>query len=124
MVNFYFSNRIKEPELPLTHEQKNIIQEYCCLASLSSLSESEAQRIADILEIAQLDQIIDFFMTEADYYIGHNLNLIDENERKNIQAKLKEYLVIDMDKINQYDLHKGNGKTKDRGRRGHSIMRV
>ncbi|QHG20944.1 MULTISPECIES: hypothetical protein [unclassified Nostoc] len=101
MVNFSFSKEIKNPELPLTHEQKNIIREYCSLASLSSLSESEAQRIADILEIAQIDQILDFWMTEADYVIGHNLNLIHENEQKNFQARLREYLVTDCGGLKQ-----------------------
>ncbi|MDZ8262743.1 hypothetical protein [Nostoc sp. ChiQUE01b] len=95
MVNFYFSKEIKNPELPLTHEQKNIIREYCSLASLSSLSESEAQRIADIQEIAQIDQILDFWITEADYVIGQKLKLINENEQKNFQARLREYLVTD-----------------------------
>ncbi|MCC5640791.1 hypothetical protein LC593_34180 [Nostoc sp. CHAB 5844] len=95
MVNFHFSNRLKEPELQLTQKQKNIIREYCCLASLSRLSEQEAQRIADILEIAKIDQVIDFFMTEADHYVGHKLNLINENENKNLQARLREYLVTD-----------------------------
>lgn len=95
MTNLSLSNAIKNPELPLTHEQKKIIQEYCCLASLNTLSETEVQRIADILEIAQTDPRINFWITEADHFIGHKLNIINENEHKNLQARLREYLVID-----------------------------
>lgn len=95
MVNFSFSNRIQETELQLTQEQNNLILEYCCLASLSHLSEEEAQRIADILEIAKSDQILDFWMTEADHYIGHKFNLVNETEDKNLQARLREHLVTD-----------------------------
>ncbi len=96
MSNFSLSKEISNQELPpLTHEQKNIIREYCSLTSLSSLSEEQAQRISDILEIAKFDQIIYFWMTEADYVISQNLNLINENEHKNFQARLREYLVTD-----------------------------
>lgn len=101
MDSFSFSNRIKNPELPLTHEQKKILRDYFCLASLNSLSEEEAQQIADILEIAKIDQIINFWMTEADYLIGYKLNLINENEYKNFQARLREYLVTDSGVLKQ-----------------------
>lgn len=101
MVNFSFSNRLKGPDFQLTQEQKNIIREYCCLASLSSLSEQEAQRIAEILEIAKVDQIIDFLMTEADHYVGHKLNLVNEKEDKNLQARLREHLVTDSGNLKQ-----------------------
>ncbi|WP_373530227.1 hypothetical protein [Nostoc sp.] len=107
MVNFSFSKEIKNPELPLTHEQKNIIREYCSLASLSSLSEAEAQRIADILEIAQIDQILDFWMTEADHYIGHKFNLVNETEDKNLQARLREHLVTDSGNLKPINFRDG-----------------
>ncbi|MEA5507001.1 hypothetical protein VB735_28685 [Halotia wernerae UHCC 0503] len=95
MINVSFSNGIKNPELSLTDEQKKIIIEYCCLASLNTLSEEQVQQIAYILEIAQLDPIINFWITEADHFIAHNLNIIDEEEHKNLQAILREHLVTD-----------------------------
>ncbi len=101
MDSLYSAKKIKISELSLTHEQMNIILEYLYLARLNSLSEKQTQRISDILEIAQQDSKIDFWLTEADQFIGHKLNLINEHEYKNLQAKLREYLVTDCKNLSQ-----------------------
>jgi hypothetical protein len=77
---------------PLTPESKKIIQEYFQLALLQQLSQSQAQRMSEIMEMVQSSEILGFWLNEADHLIGHKLNLIDENECKNQQARLREYL--------------------------------
>ncbi|MEA5567501.1 hypothetical protein [Anabaena sp. UHCC 0399] len=101
MDSLYFGKEIKISELSLTHEQMILIIEYLYLARLNSLSEQQTQRISDILEIAQQDPKIDFWLTEADQFIGQQLNLINEYEYKNLQAKLREYLVTDCNNLSQ-----------------------
>lgn len=77
---------------PLTPEKQKLLKEYFRLALLSKLSSSEGQRMSEIIEMTQKDKILEFWLSEADHIIGHKLNLIDENECKNQQAKLQEYL--------------------------------
>jgi hypothetical protein len=77
---------------PLTVESKKIIQEYFQLALLQKFSRSQAQRMSEIMEMIQSSEILCFWVNEADHLIGHKLNLIDENECKNQQARLREYL--------------------------------
>ncbi|MEA5573040.1 hypothetical protein [Calothrix sp. UHCC 0171] len=83
---------INNSSFSLTVENQQLIQEYFQLALLETLSESEAQRILEIIEMAQHDEFLSFWLNEADHLIGHQLNLIDENECKNQQAILQEYL--------------------------------
>jgi len=64
------------------------VLEYCRLASRPTLSEVEADRMAEILESAQSDSLLDFLINEADHLLAHNLDLIDEYLIKNEQAKL------------------------------------
>ncbi|MEA5595739.1 hypothetical protein [Rivularia sp. UHCC 0363] len=89
-------------KIPLTRDQKQIIQEYCYLAGLKSLSEEQSEQMTEILVLAMEDKVIDFLITEADHFIGHKFNMIDEEECKNYQANLREYLLLDeleVDKI-------------------------
>lgn len=67
---------------------------YCRLASRATLSEEEADRIAEILQLAQSDSLLDFLINEADHFLAHHLDLIDESFIKNDQAKLREFLII------------------------------
>lgn len=71
------------------------LREYCKLACRSSLSEQEAERLAEILELAELDALLNFWISESDYLIAHELNLLDEAgiyQYRNQQARLREYL--------------------------------
>uniref|UniRef100_UPI001177B1C7 hypothetical protein n=1 Tax=Calothrix rhizosoleniae TaxID=888997 RepID=UPI001177B1C7 len=95
MVRYNGSNLIDRMVIPLTPEQKEIVNEYCQIAVLKNLTEKQAQRMQEILTIAQSDPTIDFFITEADHFIGHWLNIIDENQFKDQQAILSEYLETD-----------------------------
>lgn len=76
----------------LTKEKQKLLQEYFHLALLEQLSHSQAERLAKIIDMTQFDPILEFWVNETDHIIGHRLNLIDENECKNQQAKLQEYL--------------------------------
>lgn len=95
MSIFSSAKEFEISQLTLTDEQKSIIQEYCFLVALNSLSEQEARRLGEILEIAKTDPKIHFWTTEADHFMGHKLNLINETECRNFQAKLREYMVTD-----------------------------
>lgn len=79
--------------IPLTCSQKQIIQEYCYLAALKSLSEEHQERMEEILKIAESDEIINFIIAEIDHFIGHKLDIIDETECKNFQAALQERFI-------------------------------
>ncbi len=106
MFRYNGSNLINSMVIPLTPEQKEIINEYYQIAALKNFTEEQAQRMQEILIIAQSDAIIDFFITEADHFIGHWLNIIDENQLKDQQAILSEYLETDyMDKYRIFVNH-------------------
>ncbi|MEL6457434.1 MAG: hypothetical protein AAFQ91_04165 [Cyanobacteria bacterium J06621_15] len=81
--------------LPLSAELQKVIMEYYQLASVKYLSDTQANRLAEILNIAQKNPIVNFWIIQADYFINENLNLIDKDELKNKQAKLREYLGIE-----------------------------
>ncbi|MDY6901540.1 MAG: hypothetical protein SWZ49_26195 [Cyanobacteriota bacterium] len=78
--------------LPLTAELQKVVLEYYKLASVKYLSDTQANRLAEILNIAQINPTVNFWITKADYFINERLNLIDKDELKNKQAKLREYL--------------------------------
>ncbi|MGD1910949.1 MAG: hypothetical protein ACFB2X_08870 [Rivularia sp. (in: cyanobacteria)] len=94
MIDLLNLNVMNSQKIPLTREQKQIIQEYCYLATLKSLSEEQSEQMSEILEIAIADEVIDFLIAEADHFIGHKFNIIDDNECKNCQANLREYLLF------------------------------
>lgn len=95
MIDLSKIKLMNSQKLTLTHEQKQIIQEYCYLAALKTLSEEQSEQMSKILEIAISDEVIDFLIGEADHFIGHKFNIIDETECKNHQANLKERIVLE-----------------------------
>ncbi|NJO65248.1 MAG: hypothetical protein HC836_46245 [Richelia sp. RM2_1_2] len=62
MIDLSESNFANNSKMPLTCEQKKIVQEYYFLATLKSLSEEQSQRMAVILEFAIEDNVIDFLL--------------------------------------------------------------
>ena len=91
---------LKLPKILLrsTPNLTNIVREYYQLRVLPNLSEQQADRIGEIMELATTDQVIDFWLTEVDHALGHALNLLDESCRysyQDQQALLREYLGID-----------------------------
>lgn len=78
-----------------TSEIDKLVSEYKKLISREQLSEDEADRMEEILESAGNDPVLDFWLTEADHHLGHQLGLLDEQSRnfyKDQQALLREYL--------------------------------
>lgn len=74
-----------------------IVREYCSLMNLTELSDLEEERLAEILELANSDNCLDFWINEANHFIGHELGLLKEDDRnfyKDQQAKMREYLGI------------------------------
>lgn len=68
--------------------------EYGRLSTLSELSEREADRLAEILEQANHDRFLDFWIVEIDHIVGHYLGELEETERqsyKNQKALLREH---------------------------------
>lgn len=73
----------------------DIVREYCRLASQRSLSETAANRLTEILRIAESNGWIDFWLNEADHFLAHDLNLTSKesiHQFENQQAKLRENL--------------------------------
>jgi murein L,D-transpeptidase YcbB/YkuD len=53
----------------------NIVKEYCDIASLKSLSKHHEDRMVEILEMAEGNGALDFWLNEADHFMDHELNL-------------------------------------------------
>lgn len=76
-------------------EQLNIVSEYALLACRQELSELEAKRMSNILEIAQEDDVLCLLINEVDYFICSELNLLDEDNLhyyQNQKARIKEFI--------------------------------
>ena len=70
-------------------QYREIIEEYCKISAKLSLSESEADRIAEILGVAQTDSMLSFLLDEADHMLACFHHLIDEAEIAQSQQKLQ-----------------------------------
>jgi hypothetical protein len=67
---------------------------YGRLASLPNPSNEEQQQLADILAIAIDNEILNFWITEVDHSLGHQMGFLDEDCResyKDQQALLREH---------------------------------
>jgi len=81
--------------LSCTSAHMKNIKDYYSLRLLPHLSEEQADRIGAILEMANTDDVINFWINEIDHSHGHRLNFLDNASRhsyKNQQALLREYL--------------------------------
>ena len=81
----------------LTPKQKSLIQEYSKLANLSELSESNADRMGEIIEMAESDDLLSSWIEKIDEEISEELGLFSEEKLdyyKNRKAKLKEFLSV------------------------------
>lgn len=77
-----------------TPEIMQIAQEYGRLAAIRNPSDAEANRLGEILEMASQDSVLSFWIEEADHLLGHDLGLLDEDDREsyqNQQALLREH---------------------------------
>ncbi|NEO80372.1 hypothetical protein [Moorena sp. SIO4G3] len=74
-----------------------LLLEYCQLAARPTLSVSDSNRMAEILELAEADQILNLLIDKADLVIAKNFSWLSDNDidtYKNEIAKLEEYLEI------------------------------
>lgn len=79
----------------LVFDHGRIMQEYCQLASRKQLSEQDAERLKEILTLAEANPELTFLLNEADHFMAHELGLLDDSKRKTYkdqQSKLREYL--------------------------------
>jgi hypothetical protein len=83
-----------------------LVEEYQALGTLDKLSNLEADRVIEILELAQSDPLLNYLIQEVDIYLANQLKFLDfdclhyyENQR----AKLREYLETKLEEklINQ-----------------------
>ncbi|MGB7441946.1 MAG: peptidoglycan-binding domain-containing protein [Coleofasciculaceae cyanobacterium] len=78
--------------LQLALPYKDLLKEYCTLASQPTLQESGANRLEEILQQAQSEPVLDFLIDEADHILGHELGLIKEEFIQHQQQELKKCL--------------------------------
>ncbi len=74
-----------------------LLLEYCQLAARPSLSVSDTNRMAEILELAEADQTLNLLIDKADLVIAKQFSWLSDNDidtYKNQIAKLEEYLEI------------------------------
>ena len=58
----------------------NLIREYCQLAIQPELSDADAERLGKLLNQAQSDGVLDFWIQEADHFLDHELGLYDDGK--------------------------------------------
>jgi hypothetical protein len=78
-----------------TPQTIQIVLEYGELAIRQDLSEREADRIEEILALANEKPALSFWIDEVDHCLGHRLGLLGEEDLiyyKNQQVVLREYL--------------------------------
>lgn len=76
-------------------DRLDVVRLYCNLVVRRTLSDSEVGCLSQILELAESDGVLDFWINEADHFIAHELNLTDEESIhacENQQARLREGL--------------------------------
>lgn len=56
--------------------------EYGTLAAQTNLSEQDADRLEQILTDAVEDEILDFWLTEVDRFLGHYFGLLEDKEQR------------------------------------------
>jgi|GEM_PF-3355230 len=81
--------------MKLTQAQSNLVLEYARLAARSELSELEADRMGEILELAESDDVLGIMINEVDYFVLQELNLLDDDSvhhYENQKARIKEFI--------------------------------
>jgi hypothetical protein len=74
--------------------RKDIVREYAKYALRPSLSDPDAERMSQILDLAQKDNILDFWIGEVDHFLDHELGFWDPEYDRDQQAKLGEFLSV------------------------------
>lgn len=71
-----------------------LVLEYAKLATRTSLTDAEADRLGEILQTANDSPVLNFWIAEVDHVISHRLNLLNEDDResyKDQQVMMREY---------------------------------
>ncbi len=82
----------------LSYYEKHVcstIKEYYKLAKCPNISELEAERMGEILELAQHNECLSILVNEVDYLVSKELDLLDKDSiysYNNQEARIKEFL--------------------------------
>lgn len=95
------------PELNLQElmKYKLVVREYCALSVKPMLTETEADRMDEILAQAEQEPTLNLLLDEADHLVAHELNLIDPVFIVQQQKKLADVLQRELPKAD-YSLNK------------------
>ena len=66
-----------------------MVQEYCELSAQTDMSDADADRIGEILALAEDDALLSLLIDEADHVLNHLFHFIDESYTAGQQDKLK-----------------------------------
>jgi hypothetical protein len=102
MIQFPLSRQLEGNAIELSEEQWKIVEEYYHLSLTEKLSEDEQEQMISILEIAETDGLIDFWINELDHIVAHKLNLINENNCKNGQALVREHILFPSEQLDEF----------------------
>lgn len=89
-----------EDLLEATAQHTDLIERYCWLASLPTLSDDDIDQMDAILEQAESDPVLSFLISEADYLMGQRMGDLAESDQEafaNQQAWLREHLETSKD---------------------------
>ncbi|MEO0542022.1 MAG: peptidoglycan-binding domain-containing protein [Cyanobacteria bacterium P01_A01_bin.105] len=70
-------------------KHRAIVQEYCELSARTQLDEADADRIGDILALAEGDALLSLLIDEADHVLNHLFHFVDEAYVAQQQSALK-----------------------------------
>jgi hypothetical protein len=76
-----------EPNIIADANCLNMVRDYCRLAVQPTLSEHDAAQLNSILEQAETDGCLDFWISEADHFLDHELGLRGQDAAKLQQSE-------------------------------------
>ncbi len=68
---------------------RTVVQEYCEISARTILTDADADRISEILTLAEGDALLSLLIDEADHVLNHLFHVIDESDVVQQQAKLQ-----------------------------------
>ena len=68
----------------------NLVREYCSISSQRRLSEKDADRLAEILTLAESNSRLELWLNEADHFLGHELGLQTDSTVYTLRMKEKK----------------------------------
>ncbi|PPT05302.1 hypothetical protein CKA32_000611 [Geitlerinema sp. FC II] len=88
---------LEDTPLTVTPERLRLFREYCYLASRPSLSDDQCDRMAELLERAEMDSWLNFWICEADRFFVRFLQLGDRSSLELSEdrlSRLQEYVAV------------------------------